>query len=77
MKVDVLTVKDVKFKKFSWWSDWVDVAIYDYSSRPYLLQMSINRFNRKRFNSICLTGLMYRQSSSSIIGSLTQMESPK
>lgn len=75
MKVDVLTVADVTIKKWRWWSDWVDVAVFDYSSRPYLLQMKISRTNAKKFRPVCMTGYWYRQSTTGAIGNLTQMNS--
>jgi hypothetical protein len=76
MKVDVLQVKDAEFKhKFCFWSNWVDVAVFDYESTPYLLQMRVNRFNKKMFNAMRITGkYMYRQATCSQIGDLTQMK---
>ena len=75
MKVNVLQVEQAKFHGFlHFWSNWVDVAVYDYASRPYLLQMSVNRFNRKRFRSTRMTGqFMYRQSTCREIGDLMPM----
>lgn len=75
MKVDVLQLENAKFKsKFSWWSLWVDVAVFDYNCTPYLLQMRVSRLNRKNFNSIRITGTyVYRQSTSLSIGDLTSM----
>ena len=50
MKVNVLQVEQATFKKWSWWSNWVDVAVFnDRTDGGYLLQMRINRFNRKSF----------------------------
>ena len=49
MKVDVLQVKDVEFSGFSWWSKWVDVAVFDFDHQGHLLQMKISRSNKKRF----------------------------
>lgn len=78
MNVDVIQVKDAEFKRFSWWSDWVDVAVFDCNSTPFLLQMSVNRFNKKRFNAIRMTGsIAYRQSTCYEIGDLVQMERKK
>jgi hypothetical protein len=74
MKVDVLTIADVKFKWWQWWSNWIDVAIFDYSCTPFLLQMRISRTNQKMFNTQRITGkYIYRQSSCHEIGDLTQM----
>jgi len=77
MKVDVLQVEQAKFhSKWHFWSNWVDVAVYDYNSTPFLLQMSVSRFNRKRFRSYRITGrLWYRQARCSEIGDLTAMPS--
>lgn len=54
MKVNVLQVDEVKFHSFMhFWSNWVDVAVYNYAS-GYLLQMSVSRFNKKKFRSVKL-----------------------
>lgn len=74
MKVEVATVEDAKFRKWSWWSDWIDISIFDYGCMPYLVQMSVSRRNKKRFRSVCLTGWKYRQSHCVDIGNLTQMK---
>lgn len=47
--VKVLTVADVEIKKWRWWSDWIDIAVFDYGGCGHLLQMSISRTNCKRF----------------------------
>lgn len=77
MKVDVLQVKDAKFNTgFNWWSDWVDICIYDYESTPFLLQMSVSRTNKKKFRSTRISGTFaHRQVNSSTIGDLIQMSS--
>ena len=55
MKVDVLQVEKATFhSKWHFWSNWVDVAVYDYAS-CFLLQMSVSRFNKKRFRSVQIT----------------------
>jgi hypothetical protein len=78
MKVNVLQVEDAKFKKFCWWSNWIDVAVYDYSSTPYLLQMKVNRFNKKSFKSTRMAGsIVYRQTTCREIGDLTSMSRKK
>ena len=75
MKVDVVQAADAHFKKWRWWSNWIDVAVFDYNSTPFLLQMSVSRTNSKRFNAIRMSGgIMYRQVTSREIGNLTQME---
>ena len=73
MKVDVLTVADVEFGRLQWWSNWIDVAVFDYNCRPFLLQMRINRINGKQFKAICITGPWYKQATACAISDLTQM----
>lgn len=74
MKVDVLTIDDVTFKWWQWWSNWVDVAVFDYFSTPFLLQMRVSRTNEKMFNAKRITGkYIYRQSTCLEIGDLVQM----
>ncbi len=73
MKIDVIQAKDAKFKRFSYWSDWIDIAVFQYDYTPFLLQMRVNRFNKKKFKSIRISGLVYRQFTPSDIGDLTQM----
>lgn len=76
MKVDVITVDDeaVKIAKWRWWSNWIDIAISDYDSRPWLIQMSVSRANAKRFKAVSITGFRYKQATLLSIGDLTQME---
>ena len=64
MKVDVITVDDeaVKIAKWRWWSNWIDIAISDYDSRPWLIQMSVSRANAKRFKAVSITGFRYKAS---------------
>lgn len=73
MKVNVIQVPSAQFPRFSWWSKWIDVALYDHECRPYLLQMQVSRFNKKRFRNTCITGVMLRYTSAAQIGDLTQM----
>ena len=73
-KVDILTCDDVSFGKLRWWSDWVDIAVYDYDLKPWLIQMKINRVNKKKFRSVAISGLSYKQVNSSSVGDLTQMK---
>ena len=49
MKIPVLTAKDVEFRNWCFWTDWIDIAVFDYGHDGYLLQMKVNRFNGKRF----------------------------
>ncbi|MBM7070889.1 hypothetical protein JQC92_02385 [Shewanella sp. 202IG2-18] len=56
MKVNVLQVEGATFRsKLSWWSNWVDVAVFNHGSHGYLLQMSMSRNNKKRFRDIEMT----------------------
>ena len=71
MKVDVLQVADATFPRFGWWSNWVDICLYDYYSRPYLLQMRVSRRNAKQFRNVCISGRIYRQVHTSTVGDLT------
>ena len=74
MKVNVSTLADATFLGWSWWSNWIDIAIFDYQFQPFLVQMSISRTNAKKFRSVCLTGrYSYRQATTHEIGNLTQM----
>jgi len=49
MKVTVLTVDDVKIRRWHWWSNWIDVAVFDFAGAGHLLQMRISRTNAKQF----------------------------
>ena len=88
MKIDVLTVpgfvrtacNDVEIKKWRWWSNWVDVAVFDhdrnYRSEGYLLQMKVSRRNGKRFKCVPLKSLIgSAHPSTSQAGHLTQTRS--
>ena len=76
-KVNVLQVEDAKFShKFSRWSHWVDVAVFDYSHQVYLLQMRISRGNKKDFRTINCNQRCsdYVQASSQRVGDLMPMQ---
>ncbi len=78
MKVDVLQVDQVTFKKFAWWSDWIDVAVYDWAGDSgYLLQMKVSRTNAKKFKSVSITGLFAHNVSVRCIGDLTKMSTER
>ena len=77
MKVDVITVADVNIKRWRWFSDWVDIAVFDYNCRPWLVQMRVSRTNRKSFRAVSITGIFYKQTSAREIGDLTPMGSAK
>lgn len=51
-KVNVLQVEDVKFGRFSRWSNWVDVCVFDRLGHGYLLQMKVSRRNAKKFRCV-------------------------
>ncbi|WP_274882385.1 hypothetical protein [Vibrio harveyi] len=74
MKVSVLQVEDAYFPKWSWWSNWVDIATFNQGTEPYLIQMAINRRNKKKFRSVKISGKAWqlRQVSCGEIGDLTQ-----
>lgn len=73
MKVEVLTVNDVTFRPWRWWSNWVDVCVFDWASEGYLLQMRVGRNNAKAFKCHAfksLAGIAHPHSGS--VGNLTQ-----
>ena len=74
MKVDVITVEDAKIGRWRWFSNWIDVAVFDYECRPWLVQMRVSRTNAKSFRAVSITGRQYKQTSSLVIGNLTQMK---
>jgi hypothetical protein len=71
MKVNVITVEDVKIGRWSWFSKWIDVAVFDYRFRPFLLQMRISRTNAKSFRVVSMAGNLLADAKD--IGDLTQM----
>lgn len=75
MLVNVIQAKDIAFKKWRWWSDWIDIVIFEDGCRYHLLQMRVSRTNQKQFNSTAMTPI-YRNMFLSGFGnaSLTQME---
>jgi hypothetical protein len=73
MNVKVLTVEDVTFKRWQWFSNWIDIAVFDFENRPFLVQMQISRTNAKIFKAVSITGFMYKQAKTLDIGDLTQM----
>jgi len=70
MKIDILTLEDVKIGKFNWFSKWIDIAVYEYGYSSYLLQMRISRTNAKSFRCRNIA-----ETSMANIGNLTQMSS--
>ena len=74
MKVDVLTVESIEIKKYRWWSNWVDVCVFDYGGSGYLLQMKVSRFNAKKFKCIAMKNLTSIAHANAFkTGNLTQM----
>ncbi|AGG58091.1 hypothetical protein VPAG_00055 [Vibrio phage douglas 12A4] len=75
MKVNVLTDIDVTFKKYLWWSKWVDIAVYEYNHTAYLIQMSVSRMNKKKFRSVSIANdrlFSTRNVKIAAVGDLTQ-----
>ena len=52
MKVEVLQAKDITFRKLRYWSDWVDIAVFNFAGYGHLLQMKVSRRNSKKFRSV-------------------------
>lgn len=73
MKVEVLTVNDIDIPRWRWWSNWIDVAVFDFGTSGYLLQMKVSRTNRKRFNHIPLKGVGVVCAHTGQAGDLVQM----
>lgn len=74
MKVDVIQAHETTFKRFHWWSDWYDIAVFDCDYEGYLLQMKVSRSNSKKFRSRKLSGFKsYKHVMQNQIGDLTQM----
>ena len=60
MKVNFVQVDKAVFRYWwCWWSDWVDICVFDYACTGYLVQMSVNRFNKKKFRAVGFTGYKY------------------
>lgn len=47
-----IQMEDAKFKKWSYWSNWIDICNFDFGYGGFLLQMKVNRFNGKKFKAI-------------------------
>lgn len=75
MKVDVIQADDIKFGRFSWWSNWIDVAVFDHSYKCYLVQMKVSRTNQKKFKAINISPSLWNSGPrANDIGDLTQMK---
>lgn len=47
--VPLIQADEAKFRRFRFWSDWSDLCVFQSGFTSYLLQMRVNRFNRKDF----------------------------
>ena len=75
MKVDVLTIEDIAIPKWRWWSNWIDVAVFNFGGYGYLLQMKISRTNVKKFTTRSFSGVISAaHANAAEVGSLTAME---
>lgn len=78
MKVEVLTVDQVKIRPWRWWSNWIDVCVFGYAGVGYVLQMRVSRTNAKQFAHRGMRsafGVAY--ASERDAGDLVQMPSPQ
>tara|TARA_R110002020_G_scaffold461823_4_gene681007 strand:+ start:5717 stop:5953 length:237 start_codon:yes stop_codon:yes gene_type:complete len=78
MKVNVLQASDISFKKWRWWSDWIDVCVFDCLYRGHILQMKVSRRNGKKFKCVAFKG--FSEAATPCIteaGDLTQMKGNK
>lgn len=55
-KLDIVQAKEIEFRPYFWWSDWIDVLVFDQENSPFLLQMKVSRFNKKKFKTISIMG---------------------
>ncbi len=54
MELKDITEANLKFRSYRYWSDWVDMGLFNYGGDGYLLQMSVSRFNGKKFRGVPL-----------------------
>ena len=47
------------FKRWSWWSMWADVCVFDFADRGYALQASRSRTGKLRFRSVAMGSSVY------------------
>lgn len=74
MKVEVLTLEDVSIKRWRWWSNWIDVAVFSHGYQGFLLQMKVSRRNAKSFRARRLNGGPNLASVDAVqVGDLVQM----
>ncbi len=75
MKINVLQVSDTKIRPWCWWSDWVDVAVFNFADSGYLLQMQVSRRNAKRFKVRAFKGMLdVAHPDCQKVGDLAQMQ---
>lgn len=58
MKVNIITIDEVKIKRWEWWSNWIDIAVFNFGGGGYLLQMKVNRVNSKKFKAVAFKGTL-------------------
>ena len=74
MKVAVLTVEDVKINRWRWWSNWIDVAVFNFTGTGHLLQMRVSRTNAKQFRCRRFAGISSTPYANTLeVGDLVQM----
>ena len=75
MKVNVITINEIKVPRWRRWSDWIDVAVFNFCGTGHLLQLSVNRRNKKRFRAIPFKTFGHAAYASvEVTGDLKQME---
>jgi hypothetical protein len=76
MKVDVLTINEIGIPKWRWWSNWVDVAVFNFGGDGYLLQMKVSRRNSKQFKAVAFKAAYnVAHATTADVGNLLQMNS--
>lgn len=56
MRIDVTTIDDVTISRWRWWSNWIDICVFEYQGGSYLVQMKISRTNSKWFKTVRIGG---------------------
>lgn len=54
-RVSVTQLHQVKISRFRWWSNWIDIGVFNNAQGSFLLQMQISRRNAKKFKTRNLT----------------------
>lgn len=74
-KVNVITVEQAAFPRFAWWSNWIDIAVFNFGGEGYLLQMHVSRRNKKQFRAAPFQSRISAvYATTDQAGDLTQME---